>query len=76
MTSLQMVLSYDGSIAEREAQALSAIHDVYGIWGLTINEKNRSIIVDYDASRLTPGDIAFLLRNAGIRLVNGAPRAA
>jgi hypothetical protein len=76
MTSLQMVLSYEGSITEREAQAVSAIRDVYGIWGLKVNEKNHSIIVDYDASRLTPGHIAFLLRNAGIRLANAAPKAA
>lgn len=68
MTLLQANFVYDRQIGEREAHSLSGIRDVYGIWAVKLDEKNRKIIVDYDASRLQESDIAFMLRNAGISL--------
>ena len=38
--------------------------------------KLHCIVVEYDASRLTKGDIAFMLRGAGIRLQNPVGNAA
>jgi hypothetical protein len=75
MTSLEIVFPYEGCIGERESRAAAAIRDVYGIWGLRFNEKERSITVDYDASRLTPANIAFLLRNAGVRVATRSKAA-
>jgi hypothetical protein len=76
MTSLQAEFRYGGSMGERQSSALSSIRQVYGIWGLEVDEKNRRIVIDYDASRLTLGTIGFLLRNAGIRVQSSAPTAA
>jgi hypothetical protein len=52
------------------------MHDVYGIRAVKFNQRSNSVAVEYDASRLTKGDIEFTLRNAGIRLRNPIARAA
>jgi len=43
------------------------MHDVYGIRAVKFNQGMNSVTVEYDASRLTKGDIEFMLRNAAIR---------
>jgi len=76
MTSVQAEFRYGGAIGERQASALSSIRQVYGIWGLGVDQKNRRIIIDYDASRLTLDNIGFLLRNARVRVESSAATAA
>ncbi|MGD0830341.1 MAG: hypothetical protein ABR907_05310 [Terracidiphilus sp.] len=76
MTLLQADFVYEGPIGEREAACIAEIRNIYGIWALKLDEKNRTVIVDYDASRLNGNDIAFMLRNAGISLTNPIHRAA
>jgi hypothetical protein len=76
MTQLQATFSYSNSIGEREASALADISDVYGIWKLKLDEQDRSIQVEYDATRLKEDDIAFMLRNAGFHLAPPIRKAA
>ena len=76
MTFLITVFRYDGSVGERELRAFDAVRDVYGIRTLSIDESKRQISVEYDASRLTYSDLGFMFRNAGIRVQDGASRAA
>ncbi|HUA14463.1 MAG TPA: hypothetical protein VMG31_04135 [Verrucomicrobiae bacterium] len=68
MTFLQVFLPYEPPLGERQMKALDSMRDVYGIRAVTIDEKSRRFVVEYDASRLTPRDIAFMLRTAGVRL--------
>jgi hypothetical protein len=68
MTLLQSVFTYQPPIHEVGMQAFNDIRDVYGIWALKFDGRASKIVVDYDASRLKESDIAFMLRNAGIRL--------
>ena len=53
---------------ENTWRAIDDIRDVYGIHGLSFDDKSHTIHVEYDASRLTEGDVAALLRDAGVDL--------
>jgi len=70
MTLLQANFVYEGPIREREVTCLAEISNLYGVWRLRFDKKDRKIIIDYDASRLNGNDIASMLRNAGIALAN------
>jgi hypothetical protein len=76
MTFLISVFSYEGIVTERALRSLNEIRDVYGIRALSVDERNRNVRVEYDASRLKESDIGFMLRNAGIRLQESGIRAA
>jgi hypothetical protein len=76
MTFLEAVFPYEPPVGERELRALDGIREVYGIRLVSFDEKMHRVLVEYDASRLTPSDIAFMLRNAGIRAQNPVGKAA
>jgi hypothetical protein len=76
MTFLELVFPYEPPVGERELSSLNAVHEVYGIRAVKFNQGMNTVTVEYDASRLTKGDIEFMLRNAGIRLRNPVARAA
>jgi hypothetical protein len=66
MTLIDSRFSYGSSPKENTWRAIDDIRDVYGIYRLTLDDKSHTIHVEYDASRLTEGDLAALLRSAGI----------
>jgi hypothetical protein len=70
MTLVNGNFQYGSSPKENTWRAIDDIHDVYGIYGLSFDDKSHTIHVEYDASRLTEGDVAALLRNAGVDLVD------
>jgi len=47
-------------------RAIDGMREVYGIRGVEFDEKNRTVRVGFDASRLKPDGVARLLRQAGI----------
>ena len=56
-----------------EIRALAAARQVYGIWSISFDEPRHLLHLDYDASRLTEDDLAALVRNAGIDLLEKIP---
>jgi len=48
--------------------ALSRARDVYGIRNMNFDEKERTVRVEYDASRLNDDIVAGILRRAGLDL--------
>jgi hypothetical protein len=76
MTFLEAMFPYEPPVRERELRSLNAMHDVYGIRAVKFNQGMNTFTVEYDSSRLTKGDIEFVLRNAGISLRNPVARAA
>jgi hypothetical protein len=76
MTFLQVSFDYEGTIRERDARSLDGIREVYGIWAISIDERSHRITIQYDASRLTRSDLAFMLRNAGIQIAEPGLQAA
>jgi len=69
MNLLCTAYAYGRSPGEREMCALRDVREVYGIWRVSFDESHRIIHVEYDASRLREEDVAALLRNSGIELL-------
>ena len=65
MTLVDVLLRYGLPPNERVMSAYGQLSDVYGIRRLQLNEAERTIRVDYDATRLTEAKVEGLLRAAG-----------
>jgi hypothetical protein len=66
MTQMEVVYRYGTAPGEAEMRALDNIREVYGVRGISFNEKERSVRVEFDASRFKEPVIAALLRQAGL----------
>ena len=65
MTSVEVVFRYGMTPGEREMSALGQLNDVYGIRRRQIKEADRTILIEYDATRLDDASLEKLLRDAG-----------
>jgi len=66
MTYLDVVYHYNSLPGENELRAIDGMREVYGIRSVRFNEKDRTVRVEFDASRLKQEGVARLLRQAGI----------
>jgi copper chaperone CopZ len=66
MTYLEIVFRYGATPGEAELRAIDAMREVYGVRRVQFNEKERTVRVEFDASRLKAETIAKLLRQAGV----------
>jgi|ERR1700733_11755755 hypothetical protein len=68
MTYLDIVFKYGSAPGENEMRAIDTMREVYGIRRVQFNEKDFTVRVEFDASRLKQDAVAKLLRNAGVDL--------
>lgn len=66
MTQLEVVYRYGRAPGPAEMRAVDAMGEVYGVRRITFNEKEHTVRVEFDASRLKGDAIAGLLRRAGM----------
>lgn len=66
MTYLDIVFSYGTQPGETQMRAIDSMREVYGIRRVWFNEKERTVRVEFDASRMKQDSVAKLLRQAGI----------
>ena len=66
MTYLEVVFNYGSLPRENELRAIDSMREVYGIRSVQFNAKERTVRVEYDASRLKQDAVARMLRQAGI----------
>jgi hypothetical protein len=66
MTYLEVVFRYGAAPGENELRALDGMREVYGVRRLQFNDKERTVRVEFDASRLKAEAVARLLRQAGV----------
>ncbi len=66
MTYLEVAYRYQTVPGESELRAIDSVREVYGIQRIRFNEKERTVRVLFDASRLKGDAVAKLLRQAGI----------
>ena len=66
MTYLEVVFRYGAVPGENEMRAIDSMREVYGIRRVQFNAKQRTVRVEFDASRLKQDAVAKLLRQAGI----------
>lgn len=66
MTYLEVVFRYQTTPGESELRAIDGMREVYGIRHVRFHPKERTVRVEFDASRLKADAVARLLRSAGI----------
>ena len=66
MTYLEVVFRYGAAPGENELRAIDSMREVYGVRRLQFNEQERTVRVEFDASRLKADAVAKLLRQAGV----------
>jgi hypothetical protein len=66
MTYLEVAYRYQTPPGEKEVRAIDSVREVYGIQRIQFNEKERTVRVLFDASRMKENAVARLLRQAGM----------
>ena len=66
MTYLEVGFRYQTAPGEKELRAIDTVREVYGIQRIQFNEKEHTVRVLFDASRMKEPAVARLLRQAGI----------
>ncbi|HUD22209.1 MAG TPA: hypothetical protein VMQ60_05150 [Acidobacteriaceae bacterium] len=69
MTQLDVLYSYGAAPSEQVLFALSKVRDVYGVRLVEMREADKTVRVEYDASRLNSAVIHQLLRRAGLDIL-------
>jgi hypothetical protein len=70
MTYLDIVFRYGAAPGETELRAIDGMREVYGVRRVQFNERERTVRVEFDASRLKADAIAQLLRQAGVDVLD------
>ena len=66
MTTLDVAFRYGKQPGPEELRAIDALREVYGIRQVRFNEKDSTIRIEFDASRMKEETVAALLRRAGV----------
>jgi len=69
MTQLDVLYRYGATPTESASMALGRVREVYGIRRVEFNETDKTVRVEYDATRLTEATVHQLLRRSGLDIV-------
>jgi TolB-like protein len=69
MTNIDVVYKYGAVPTESAALAIARLREVYGVRKVDFQELEKTVRVEYDATRLTEPVIHQLLRRAGLDVV-------
>jgi len=69
MTTIDVVFRYGAAPTESVMTAYGQLSDVYGIRRLQLKDADKTIRVEYDATRLAEAKVEQLLRSAGFDIV-------
>lgn len=70
MTSVDVLFRYGAQPGESVMNAYGQLSDVYGIRKMRLQESDRTIRVEYDATRLNEAKVEGLLRAAGFDITS------
>lgn len=76
MTQLDVLYRYGAPPTEAATLAIAKVREVYGVRRLELNEAEKTVRVEYDATRLSQPVIHQLLRRAGLDIVETMPMFA
>jgi hypothetical protein len=76
MTQLDVLYRYGVPPSEAAVQAIARLREVYGVRKLELSEAEKTVRIEYDATRLTEPVIHQLLRRAGLDVVEALPMFA
>jgi hypothetical protein len=73
MTQLEVLYRYESHPTETAMFALGRLREVYGIRRIHVDEAQKTIRVEYDATRLSHPIVFQMLRQTGIAIVEELP---
>jgi hypothetical protein len=73
MTQLDVLYRYGVPPTEPAVAAIARLREVYGVRKLDFNEAEKTVRIEYDATRLTEPVVHQLLRRAGLDVVETMP---
>ena len=68
MTTVVAVFKYQGTLGAKQAQNLGESTTRLGVRKIAVNAQERTIAVEYDATRMDHNGVAALLRRLGVPL--------
>ncbi|MCX6624114.1 MAG: hypothetical protein NTY38_24230 [Acidobacteria bacterium] len=72
MTKVQVEYQFDKPLDEGLLDEIALAHSVYGLARLQLSPALDRVLVDYDASRLTPAQVEAVLRRLGLPIRKAA----
>ena len=72
MTAVVAIFNYQGKLGLRQAQNLGASYTHLGVRKIQVDEKENTVAVEYDATRMDEPGLAALLRRLGVPLAEPA----
>ena len=73
MTTVDILLRYATPPTEAVAAALASTREVYGIRRLRFDRAAHTLLVEYDATRLSASEVTQLVRQAGLQVIEEVP---
>jgi hypothetical protein len=68
MTAVEVEFRYGNTPGPMDMRAIDSVREVYGIRRIVFREEEKTVRVEFDASRLQTDAVAALLRGAGLDL--------
>jgi len=65
-TNIDIQFRYTQHPSENTMRAVAELYDVYGIRRVRLNRAERTVLVEYDATRLNAASVFQMLRRAGL----------
>jgi hypothetical protein len=69
MTKVQNTYKLSRALVDADAENLKRLHSVYGIYFVRLNPAAGELLVEYDASRLTPQDLQATLEQHALPII-------
>jgi hypothetical protein len=69
MTAVEVCFKYGLQPTEVVMRSLDNVREVYGIRRIKFNEAEKTVRVEYDATRLNEDSVAALLKRSGLDLM-------
>lgn len=73
MTNVDVLYRYGAQPREAAVVSLARLREVYGIRAVRLDEAEKTVRVEYDATRLTEPTVQQFVRRAGIDIVEQMP---
>jgi len=69
MTTVELFFRYATQPADAQLLALNSVREVYGIRAISLNQSDKTIKIEYDATRLNQATVTRLLLQSGFAVV-------
>jgi hypothetical protein len=73
MTTVVVVFKYQNTLSLAQAQKLGESYTHLGIRRISVNEREQTIAIEYDATRMDQNGVAAKLRSLGVPIAEQVP---